>query len=170
MQDKPALSPEGITELVIQAGSSPRLRQHRNLHHDHQDPCQRLLNAICQSSYIRPHRHSQDPKVETLFAVTGGFVLITFDDDGEVTLIQPFASEHHGGGSECPAGVEIAPGTWHTVLAMTDHAVLLELKPGPFNPDAAKEWAAWAPEEGSEQASVWLAAIRQQCLPAYTPR
>ena len=47
---------------------------------------------------------------------------------------------------------EVPPGTWHTVVALETGSVLLEVKAGPFIPDQPKEFAAWAPEEGSDEA------------------
>lgn len=58
------------------------------------------------------------------------------------------------------AGVEVPPGTWHTIIALTPHAVLLELKAGPFHAGAAKEPALWAPEEGSPEAQTYLRYVR----------
>ena len=40
-----------------------------------------------------------------------------------------------------------AAGTWHTIIARVPDAVLLELKAGPYDQNAAKEPAPWAPEE-----------------------
>jgi cupin fold WbuC family metalloprotein len=48
-------SVEGLDLLVTQAKNSPRLRQHKNIHLDYADPCQRLFNSIEPDSYIRPH-------------------------------------------------------------------------------------------------------------------
>lgn len=65
------LSPELLGSLVEKAAESPRARQHHNIHERYDDPCQRFLNAIGMDSYIRPHRHSLDPKSECLVAVRG---------------------------------------------------------------------------------------------------
>lgn len=123
----------------------------------YEEPVQRLLNALGFDTYIRPHRHSLDPKVETLFALRGEFALVTFNAQGHPQGVVIF-----GAGAAAPAaGVELASETWHTVIALTDGAVLFEIKAGPFDPGAAKEYAAWAPEEGSEQAARYLAGLRK---------
>ena len=57
--------------LIGEVKSSPRLRQHRNLHESHDDPIQCLLDAIQPHSYIRPHRHTSVPREERLFALRG---------------------------------------------------------------------------------------------------
>jgi hypothetical protein len=53
-------------------------------------------------------------------------------------------------------GVELSPRTWHTVVALNEQSVLLEIKAGPFDPKAAKEFAPWAPEEATDLAQHYL--------------
>lgn len=146
------LSADLLDGLISKAQASQRKRQHLNIHRDYEDPCQRFLNAVAPDSYIRPHRHSLDPKAETIFAIRGVFALVVFDQQGEIARIERFGTE----GLCENAGVELAPATWHTVLALTPKAVALELKAGPFQLDAAKELAPWAPEEGAQEAIAYL--------------
>lgn len=136
-----------------------RLRQHRNIHISYDDPCQRLLNAVQVDSYIRPHRHSVDPKVETLFALTGRFGVFAFDTAGAIRDYVCIGSEKYMSNSVGMA-VEVDPRTWHTVIALEPGSILLELKPGPFDPDLAKEFAPWAPEEGGLDANDYLRGLR----------
>lgn len=58
--------------------------------------------------------------------------------------------------SESAAGVELAPDTWHTVVALEPGCILLEIKAGPFDPSQPKDIASWAPEEGTPQARTYL--------------
>ena len=143
-----------LNDLTGQAKNSPRLRQHRNIHQSYQDACQRLFNAIEPGSYIRPHRHSSEPREELLIAIRGSMALITFDDQGSVTDIFRFGSEKYG--SDWAAGAEVASSTWHTVVVLEPGCVLLEVKAGPFDPNQPKDLAQWAPEEGSEMAQGYL--------------
>jgi cupin fold WbuC family metalloprotein len=152
-------SADYLDSLVAEASQSPRARQHRNIHERYDDPCQRFLNAIGTDSYIRPHRHSLDPKAETLIAVRGQFALITFDDAGAITNIVRFGTEKAD--SALPVGADLPPGTWHTIIALVAGAILLELKAGPFNPNAAKEPAPWAPEEGTPEGRAYLQRLRE---------
>jgi len=150
------------------------MRQHQNIHQGYDDPCQRFFNALGKNSYIRPHRHSIDPKIEDLFAIRGLFALIAFDNAGAVAQVIKFGTEQYLEACKAEAvGVELAAGTWHTVLALTQEAVLLEMKAGPFDPLAAKEPAPWSPEEGSTEASAYLAHLHHcastWCVPPGAP-
>lgn len=96
-----------------------------------------------------------------MVAIRGLFSLITFDDDGEIAEILKFGTERFDGETAQGVGVELAPGIWHTVVALTEGAVMLEVKAGPFDPAAAKEFAPWAPEENTDDAVLYLKALRQ---------
>jgi len=146
-----------LDSLVAVAEVSPRRRQYRNIHEEYGDGCQRLFNAIEPDSYIRPHRHGVVPRAETMIAVRGLMVLLTFDDDGAVVDRVRF-----GVGAEdrdVAVGVEIPAGCWHTVVALVPGSVLLELKAGPFDPEQPKEMAPWAPEAGTSNSSVYLRGL-----------
>ena len=147
-----------LNELVNEAKNSDRARQHKNIHESYLDPCQRLFNAIGVDSYIRPHRHLLDRKVETLIAIRGVMILVTFDDVGRVVQGIRF-----GCGGLCNSiGVELSPRVWHTVMAEVDGSVLLEMKAGPFDSAKAKEFADWAPAEGTAKATVYLSELKSR--------
>ena len=55
-----------VDNLTRQAKLSIRLRSHHNFHAEYADPVQQLANSIDINSYIRPHRHTLDPKSECL--------------------------------------------------------------------------------------------------------
>ncbi|RDB41809.1 cupin fold metalloprotein, WbuC family [Halomonas sp. DQ26W] len=155
------LSEKLIDDLEVRAEQSLRGRQHHNIHESFEDPCQRLFNAISMESYIRPHRHSLDPKDECLVAVKGLFGLVVFSEEGTVVKVERFGTElYFGDESQVSLGVDLSAGTWHTVVALRPGAVLLEIKAGPFNPDAAKEFAPWAPEEGTKKAKKYLSYLK----------
>lgn len=144
-----------IATLADQAAASPRRRQHYNLHADYADPCQRLLNFLWRDSYIRPHRHAADPKEETLIALRGEMGCIRFDADGRIIDRTRLSA-----GGHCSA-VVIGPGEWHTLVALTETALLLETKAGPFDPSAAKEPACWAVDEAAPGAASYLRSLQQ---------
>lgn len=80
--------------------------------------------------------------------------LILFDELGVVTEVLKLACDVAS--SEFAAGVELAPDTWHTVVALEPGCILLGVKAGPFDPSQPKDIASWAPEEGTSQARTYL--------------
>ncbi|BDT60628.1 hypothetical protein MasN3_41220 [Massilia varians] len=150
-----------LDNLVIQAESSVRKRQHFNIHSTHDDPVQRLFNAIELNSYIRPHRHSQDSKIETLLGIRGELTFITFNEAGEISGAIEFGAQTAGKPIQS-IGVEVPPGVWHTVIANEPGSILFEIRAGPFDSSKAKEWAPWAPPEGSEPSAAYLDWLRNR--------
>jgi cupin fold WbuC family metalloprotein len=146
-----------LNSLTEEAKLSSRQRQHRNIHLSYEDPCQRLFNAIEPSSYIRPHRHTGVDKNELLIAMRGLMAFIKFDAEGAVSYVQNFGSEYYG--DNMAVGLEVPPDTWHTVIALVDGSILLEVKAGPFDPAQPKEMADWAPVEGGPDESHYLNSL-----------
>lgn len=150
-----------LASLLKKAENTLKCRQHVNLHHSHSEKCQRLINIIGCDSYIQPHRHSLDPKIETLVALSGLFSLVKFDDKGVVCDVSYFGSQRHVGISCNAFGVEIMPNEWHTIIAMSPDAYLFEVKEGPFLSGLAKEMAPWAPQEGVLEARHYFDELKR---------
>jgi cupin fold WbuC family metalloprotein len=159
-QEVMKFSPEFLRQICIEAVQSPRLRQHRNIHENYNEPCQRLFNAIRVDSYIRPHRHSLDQKSELLLAVQGVFALLTFDAEGTVREVIGFGTERYLDRFGFSVGVELRSHVWHTVISLMPESILLEIKAGPFVARMAKEAAPWAPDEGNADASEYFNSLR----------
>jgi cupin fold WbuC family metalloprotein len=153
-----------LDDLVALSVASPRLRQHRNVHADYAEPCQRLFNAIEPASYIQPHRHARDPGREMMMAVRGLMALVVFDEGGNVLEAVKFGVGRFGQEPDCAVGVETSAGAWHTVISLYPGSVLLEVKAGPFDPAQPKEPAPWAPSEGSAEAPAYLRQLKTVVL------
>ncbi|WP_305047064.1 WbuC family cupin fold metalloprotein [Geoalkalibacter sp.] len=144
------IGPSLLDQLTAAARSHPRLRQNHNLHAGYDEPCQRLLNAVEPGSYIRPHRHLDPPRPETFVIMRGRLGVFVFREDGHIehTLILARDGAAHG--------VDLPAGAWHTVLALETGTVFFETKPGPYLPLDDKDWAPWAPAEGSVESAGYL--------------
>lgn len=145
-----------IGRLATEADASPRKRAIVRFH-EHEEPVQRMLNALRDDSYVQPHRHADPDKVELFVALTGRLLVLEFDDAGEVAA-------HAVIDAEGPVrGAEIAPRTWHALLALDPVAVALEIIEGPFEASTHKKFAPWAPEDAAE-GLAWIRAIRDRLL------
>ena len=149
------LSSSLFHDLIEQAAHTPRRRLNHNFHTGPEDNPHRFLNVFIEGSYVRPHRHKDPPKSEAFLVLEGRMAVFIFDDHGGVerTIVI-------GSGADEDRGVDLPPGLWHTVVAITRHAICYEVKPGPWIPSTDKEFAAWAPEEDSPEASAYLASLR----------
>ena len=137
-------------QLLLQASESPRRRSHYNLHKELNEPVQRLCIALKKGTYVRPHHHPKSNKWELMLALRGTVSLIIFNNEG--TILEKLSLSH----GDTLSGIEMKPNTWHTVFPLTDDAVILEVKEGPFTPTQKSDFASWAPVEGEEQVITFL--------------
>lgn len=123
---------------------SPRGRIVLPLHKSPRDPLQRMLNALQPGSYIQPHRHLSPPKAETIVVLRGSVMYVVFAKNGTVKEWICLAA-----GSE-EFGIDTQPGVYHTFFALEEDTVLLEVKAGPYEESSDKDFAPWAPKEGTD--------------------
>jgi cupin fold WbuC family metalloprotein len=143
---------DGITS---EAEKSPRLRKNFNIHASPKAACNRLFNAIEPDSYIRPHRHLDPAKDESIVIIRGALGILVFDEDGGIvqkTLLAP---------DDEAVAVNIPSGVFHTAISLTPGTIFFEAKAGPYIPLTDEEFAQWAPTEGSPEASVYLDRMRK---------
>ncbi|CBA32055.1 WbuC family cupin fold metalloprotein [Cronobacter turicensis] len=123
--------------LFEQAKSSERLRSHLLLHDSHQEKVQRLLIAMVRGSYVEPHYHEL-PQQWEMFTILQGQIQVTlFNIKGEI-LTQFLAGEGTG-----VSIVELSPGDIHSVECVSEKAIMMEVKEGPFDPAYAKAFPHW---------------------------
>ncbi len=160
------LTDDLIEAVIEQARRSPRRRMNYNFHGGNEDNPHRFLNVILEGSYVQPHRHKSAPKAESFLVLRGHMAALVFDDSGEVVSGYILGAGPFEG--RVPArvttriaahGIDLAPGLWHTVAALTPVAVCYEVKPGPWDAATDKEMAPWAPAEGAADAAEYLQAL-----------
>ena len=136
-----------FAELTERAGASPRRRMNHNFHSGPSDNPHRMLNVLLRGTYVRPHRHVTPLKSEAFLPLTGRVGIVCFDDNGVTT------GQYLLDAAGPVRGIDLAPGVWHTVVALSDVTVCYEVKPGPWEPASDKDFAAWAPAEGTPEAA-----------------
>jgi cupin fold WbuC family metalloprotein len=139
-----------LNALSEKASSTARLRINYNFHKDNHDTLQRMLNAMEPGTYIRPHLHQNPDKREVFICLRGRFMVVEFNLDG--TIFDFIVLDPKAGNYAC----EIAPGRYHSMIALSPSAVAYELKDGPYDPSTDKKFAPWAPEEGSPDAKKFI--------------
>lgn len=132
------------------ARASGRGRMNHNFHASPQELTHRFLNVLLRNTYIRPHRHLDPPKTETFLVLEGSVAFYQFDDNGHVT------GKCRLGPEEEALGIDLKPGVWHTLTALSERAICFEVKPGPWDPLTDKEFAVWAPHEDDPASVEWL--------------
>jgi cupin fold WbuC family metalloprotein len=140
------ITDELLNTISNEAKASDRKRCTYSFHNSNSDYIQRFLNAGEIGTYVRPHKHENPDRVEIFLILKGRFLVIEFDDDGEI--IDHIILDSEKG----KKGVEIPPKTWHSLIVLKEGSVLYEVKEGPFIMETDKIFAKWAPEEGTKEA------------------
>lgn len=149
------ITAELVQTAIAHARASPRRRVIQPFHKSDDDPLHRMLNAVQPDSYVRPHRHLEPPKAEAFILLRGALVFFTFEPDGRV---RDCVALRAGG----VLGVDLAPGVYHSFVALEPDTVIYEVKTGPYTQATDKSFAPWAPEEGTPQAAAYLASLREE--------
>ena len=147
------MTPALFERVLGQAQASPRRRMNFNFHATLDENPSRLLNVLLRGTYIRPHRHSDPPRAESFVVLEGRIGILIFDDEGRIE------QRHALGRGDAALGIDIAPGIWHTAVALSDHAICFEVKPGPYVQAVDKEFAPWAPREGDPGCAEYLETL-----------
>ena len=143
-----------VKELIQEAEKSERKRTIFRLH-EHDEPVQRMVNALVPGTYITPHKHENPDKVELMSILSGQVALIQFSDVGEIEEI------HIIGDYEDNKIVDIPPRTYHTMVALKPSAVL-EIIQGPYEAATHKQFAPFAPLEGQEGTRDYLRRLESK--------
>jgi cupin fold WbuC family metalloprotein len=145
---------EVLDALIAQARATPRKRKNLNLHPSPDFPAHRFLNAMEPDSYGQPHRHPEATKDETFVVLRGRFGLLLFDERGSVTTKAVL-------GRGCDAiGANVPAGRIHCLVSLEPGSVFMEAKAGPYDAATDKEFASWAPAEGTPGVAAYLEKLR----------
>ena len=150
----PRLFQEQINDGRSRAEQSVRGR-HPMLLHSAGDEFNRVFNFITRDSYMQPHLHPGDEKIEKIHLVRGELAVLFFDDQGGV-----IESVHLSlGGVEL---VSVPAFAWHTYVMLTDYVVTYETMMGVYHPETWKKFANWAPKEDAIESADYLKSLRQE--------
>jgi len=150
-----------IDTVANEAANSKRLRKNYNLH-QLSDKVQRFINIMQPGTYVRPHCHPRPEDIngfECFLALQGKIGVLLFNQHGEIihkVQLTPQQTNY---------GIEIAEGTFHTLVALTPNTVMFELKEGPYLGSDDKVFLPHFPQEGTiaaqQQLKAWEAQFSQ---------
>lgn len=156
------LTQELLDTIAQQARDRPRLRQNYNFH-DLSERVQRFINVLQPGTYVRPHRHHRASGVngfEFFLVLQGELGILILDEQGQVLHKERISAQG------MVRGVELAEGTYHTLVALAPDTAILELKEGPYDYSTDKEFLESFPAEGTTAAQEWVTTWQQAFLVA----
>lgn len=148
----PQLSEREIQDCLSLADASERRRYPKLLHRPG-DEINRVFNFMMSDSYMQPHLHPGEEKIELIYLVRGIVAVLFFDDHGKVkksTVLKKGGLER----------IKVPAFTWHTYVMLTDYAVTYETMKGVYEPITWKNFAGWAPKEGATESVGYLDSLK----------
>ncbi len=150
----PKLTPTEMSGYIQKAADSPRRRYPRILQKPG-DEFNRVINFMMEDSYMQPHLHPGEEKIEKMYLIQGKFAVIFFNNKGQIEKISCLAK----GGMEY---IEIPAFTWHTYIMLSESVVSYETMMGKYDPETWKTLADWAPSEDTEERIAYLIELKQK--------
>jgi cupin fold WbuC family metalloprotein len=151
-----AITTSFIADLMQQAANSPRKRAIFRLH-EHEEPIQRMVNALMPGTYVAPHKHENPDKVELFSILVGRIACVQFSERGEVDQVIVLDAE---GDTRV---VDIPPRVYHALVALAPSAAL-EIIQGPYEAATHKKFAPFAPPEDSPEATAYLRELEAKLI------
>jgi cupin fold WbuC family metalloprotein len=148
----PKLSDNEVHSAVKIAKESPRKRYHKILH-EKGAVFNAVFNFMDKDSYMQPHLHPGDEKIEEIHVMEGILGMIFFEDDGAV-------SEYKLLGKGYNPMIAVPAFKYHTYVILSDYVVTYETMKGVYEPGTWKKMASWAPEEGSLYSMSYFSGLK----------
>jgi len=152
----PILNSLEIKEGINKAIASERRRFPKILHNPG-DVFNRVVNFMMNDSYMQPHLHPGDEKIEKIHIIEGKLAVFFFDDEGEITKITILEK----GGIEM---IAVPAFTWHTYAMLSDYAITYETMMGKYDPHTWKDFFTIAPAENTEESIIYLRKLQEKAL------
>ena len=151
--DQLELNEELIKDSFIKAHESQRKR-YPLLIHKKGAYLNEVFNFICNDSYMQPHLHPGNEKIEIIKVIKGEAAVIFFDDEGDVlktTILKP--EKNHT--------VEVPAFTWHTYIMISEEVITYETMHGVYHPETWKTFATWAPAENTIESKKFFDNLKK---------
>ena len=142
-----------IRLLTEKAIISPR-RRHAKILHQPADEFNRVINAICSTSYMRPHMHPGPEKNEEITVLRGTLSLLFFGKKGDVVSSKTLSEVWE-------RFIRVPAFAWHTYVIASPICITYETMEGRYDPQTWKQMAPWAPEENTEESDKYLAFLKK---------
>jgi len=145
-EDISFISQEDINFLKSVAEKSDMKRARICTHKNNYSKTHEMLIALSKGSYIRPHLHLE--KTESFHIVSGEVLVVTFDNFGNITKSRKLSIQD-------TFYYKCEPNIYHTVIPLSEVAVIHEVTPGPFLPGDTI-YASFAPNESTVESVEYM--------------
>jgi len=147
-------SHKDISHFFEVANESARRRSHKIMHAQG-DYHNAVYNFMLQDSYMMPHLHPGEEKIEHIHVLIGELLMLFFNDSGVIT-----SAKHLSASGD---NLVIVPSyTWHTYIMQSERVLTYETMDGVYHPDKWKQNAPWAVKEGNKESFSFFLKLQDQ--------
>jgi len=135
------------------AAASVRRRFAKILHQPGSD-FNEVFNFMMEDTYMQPHLHPGDEKIEMIYLVHGELAVLFFDNKGVVIKCILLNKE----------GVDmiaVPAFTWHTYVMLSPSVITYETMMGKYDPQTWKDFFTIAPEENTPESIDYLCYLKE---------
>jgi len=150
----PKLSSTEIIEYLQKASKSKRQRYPKILHKPGSE-FNRVFNFMKKGSYMQPHLHPGEEKIEKMYLIKGEFAVIFFDNNGQIKT----STKLEKGKKE---SIDIPAFAWHTYVMLSDEVITYETMMGKYDPETWKTLSEWSPAENAKKSTAYLNELKQK--------
>lgn len=150
------LTDDLLAEGLAASRASARKRIILPIHRTQPAPVQRMLNFLQPGTYVKPHIHHGVGASESVVLLSGAIRYFIFNDEGGV--VHTFMAR----AGTASAVLDMEPDVWHSFVVLEADTVIFECKKGPYSALSDKDFAPWAPDEGTPEAAAWVAAMERR--------
>lgn len=150
----PAITEEEKKDGIQKADDSPRRRYPKILHQPGAE-FNEVFNFMMGDSYMQPHLHPGDKKIEMIYLVQGKVAVLFFDDKGDVikcTLLEKEGEDM----------IAVPAFTWHTYVMLSPSAITYETMMGKYDPQTWKDFFTIAPAENTPESISYLNLLKEE--------
>ena len=119
-------------ELEKKAQISEIKRSHFLMHDSHNSPVQRFFMVMLKDSFAAPHYHPLNHQWELVQVIEGAVEFVFYDEQGNAKSSEIIGPSHES------QFIEIDAKEIHSLKCLSERAVLIEIKEGPFDSENAK--------------------------------
>ena len=144
-------------ELYLPRALSTKRRRTAKVLHSPGDFNNRVFNYLANDTYMQPHCHPSEEKIEFIHLVQGKIAVLYFSKDGNLQQIISLEEPLHD-------FIKVPAHQFHTYVLLTETAVTYETMHGIYKPDTWKKFSDWAPSEDESGSSAYLASLKELAL------
>ena len=113
----------------------------------------KVFNLMRHDSYMQPHMHPGEEKIEKIHIIKGSLCFFFFDEKGNIK--EKIHLESKGKNF-----ISVPAFSWHTYVMKSEIVLTYETMMGKYNPQTWKRLADWAPSEQSHESYKYFKELK----------